>query len=163
MSAELSRRFKVTEPLILACDCVNPASESFLDFDVMLSLANAYSYFGIDTNKLKAQAMVAKNMLQATAKPCTPISDVLKATDSMKAAFPGDLLIVVELAMTIPVSSAGAERSFSTMRWVKTFLRSSMTDSRLSNLCLLSIERGLSGQLMLDPSPVVDAFAAMSK
>jgi hypothetical protein len=49
--------------------------------------------------------------------------------------------------MTIGVTSATAERSFSSLRRMKTYLRSTMTQDRLSNLALLYIEREVSGQL----------------
>jgi len=43
--------------------------------------------------------------------------------------------------IVIPISSATAERSFSTIRRIKTYNRSTMTGKRLHNLGLLSIER----------------------
>ena len=41
--------------------------------------------------------------------------------------------------LTFPVTSATAERSFSSLRRIKTFLRSSMTQQRLNNLLLLYV------------------------
>jgi len=74
-----------------------------------------------------------------------------------------ELKKVIELIVVIPVSSASAERSFSTMRRVKTYLRSTMKSSRLNDLTLLSIEREISGQFMDDPSAVIEEFAVMKK
>lgn len=45
------------------------------------------------------------------------------------------------LYLTIPVTSASAERSFSTLRQMKTYLRTTMTDTRVSNLGILQIEK----------------------
>lgn len=45
------------------------------------------------------------------------------------------------LYLTIPVTSASAERSFSTLRQLKTYLRTTMTDTRVSNLGILQIEK----------------------
>ena len=42
--------------------------------------------------------------------------------------------------MTVPVTVATAERSFSKLKLIKSFLRSSMSQERLSRLALLSIE-----------------------
>jgi len=36
--------------------------------------------------------------------------------------------------LTLPATTSTVERSFSTMRWVKTWLRSTMSDERLSGL-----------------------------
>ena len=63
------------------------------------------------------------------------------------------------MALTLPVASATAERSFSAMRRIKTHLRGSMSDSRLSNLALIAVERELSEKLEHDPADVIDAFA----
>lgn len=68
---------------------------------------------------------------------------------------------VIKLVIVIPVFSTLAERSFSTMRRVKTYLRSTMKSPRLNNLTLLSIEREISGQFMDNPSAIIDEFAVM--
>jgi len=65
--------------------------------------------------------------------------------------------------LVVPISSASAERSFSTMKRVKTYLRSMMTSSRLNNLTLLSIEREIGGKFMENPSAVIDEFASTKK
>uniref|UniRef100_A0A8C5QC55 52 kDa repressor of the inhibitor of the protein kinase n=1 Tax=Leptobrachium leishanense TaxID=445787 RepID=A0A8C5QC55_9ANUR len=44
---------------------------------------------------------------------------------------------------TLPVSVASAERSFSTLRHVKTWVRSRMVEDRLNGLCLLYIHRDI--------------------
>ena len=45
------------------------------------------------------------------------------------------------ITLTLPATSCTVERSFSTMRRVKTWLRSTMSDKRLSGLCMLSVHR----------------------
>ena len=45
------------------------------------------------------------------------------------------------IALTLPATSCTVERSFSTLRRVKTWLRSTMSDTRLSGLCMLSVHR----------------------
>ena len=61
--------------------------------------------------------------------------------------------------MTIPVTSATAEHSFSVLKRTKTYLRSTMVQERLTHLAVLSIERELSKNLDLDS--VVDRFRDM--
>ena len=46
---------------------------------------------------------------------------------------------LIKLYLTFPVSSATAERSFSSLRRIKTFLRSTMTQHRLNNLFMLYV------------------------
>ena len=57
------------------------------------------------------------------------------------------LLKLLQLSLTFGVGSAGCERSFSR---IKTKLRSTMGEERLTNIALLSIERELSGGLDLE-------------
>jgi len=45
---------------------------------------------------------------------------------------------LIQLALTLPIGTAAAERSFSTMRRVKNWLRSTMSEDRLSALALLT-------------------------
>ena len=45
------------------------------------------------------------------------------------------------IALTLPVTTCTVERSFSTMKRVKTWLSSTMSDSRLSELCMMSAHR----------------------
>ena len=43
------------------------------------------------------------------------------------------------IALTLPVTTCTAERLFSTLRRVKTWLPSTMSDERLSGLCMMSV------------------------
>ena len=45
------------------------------------------------------------------------------------------------IALTLPATSCTVERSFGTLRRVKTWLRSTMSDTRMSGLCMLSVHR----------------------
>jgi hypothetical protein len=63
------------------------------------------------------------------------------------------------LLITMPVSSASSERSFSVMRRVKNCLRATMGDERLSNLSLLHIHRIRN----LSIEDVINKFAARKK
>ncbi|RVE46777.1 hypothetical protein evm_008561 [Chilo suppressalis] len=49
----------------------------------------------------------------------------------------------LEILLAMPYSTATIERSFSTLRRVKTWLRSTMIEDRLNGLCLLSVHKKL--------------------
>jgi len=48
---------------------------------------------------------------------------------------------LLQIVLTIPVSSCTAERFFSALRRLKTFLRSMMTQNRLNDIALLHVHR----------------------
>ena len=52
-----------------------------------------------------------------------------------------DLTTALRLLLVIPVTVASAERSFSKLKLIKTYLRTTMVQERLSSLALLSIEK----------------------
>jgi len=52
-----------------------------------------------------------------------------------------------------------AQRSFSKLKLIKTYLRSTMSESQLSNLAILSIERQLSKKINFNT--IIRDFAAL--
>lgn len=63
------------------------------------------------------------------------------------------------LYMTLPVSNASAERSFSKLKLIKTFLRNRMTQERLDHLSILAIENDEAANIDTKESP--NTFAQM--
>lgn len=70
-----------------------------------------------------------------------------------------NLSILYKIYLTLPVTSATAERSFSRLKLIKNYLRSTMTNERLSALALLSIERDLAENI--DFESTINRFASM--
>ena len=65
--------------------------------------------------------------------------------------------IALRIFCTLPVTVASAERSFSKLKLIENFLRSTMMQDRLNDLAILSIERDLTRKV--DFSDVINAFA----
>jgi len=61
-----------------------------------------------------------------------------------------------KILATKPATSCSAERSFSGLQQLKTYLRSTMDQTRLSNLALLYLERQTSNKL--DVKCIIDIF-----
>jgi hAT family C-terminal dimerisation region len=122
-------------------------------------IADKYTQLKVVTHRLPGQCEVAKNILDADLadRPSTATNACSKLS-SFSAAFP-DIISCFYLALTLPVASATAEQSLSAMRRIKTHLRASTSDSRLSSLALIAVERELSRELMRDPSKDIDVFA----
>lgn len=68
-----------------------------------------------------------------------------------------NIWISLRILLTIPVSVASGERSFSKLKLIKTYLRSTMSDERLTSLSLLSIENDV--LKTLDLNSTIDQFA----
>lgn len=66
---------------------------------------------------------------------------------------------LLEILITIPMTTAEAERSFSTLKRIKTFLRNTMTQERLTALAMLSIEKDLVMSIPDFNQRVIDRFA----
>ena len=55
--------------------------------------------------------------------------------------------IVYQILLTIPVTVASTERRFSKLKIIKSYLRSTMSQERLSELAILSIENEILEEL----------------
>ena len=67
----------------------------------------------------------------------------------------------LRVMLTIIVSTASNERFFSTLKRVKSYIRSTMGDERLMNLMLMASEQEFIKSLKL--SELVDKFAKIEK
>lgn len=74
----------------------------------------------------------------------------------MQSAFP-NVNIALKIYLTLPVSNCTGERSFSHMKRIKNYLRSTMLQERLSALAILNIENELVKKI--DFEQLVEAFA----
>lgn len=70
---------------------------------------------------------------------------------------------LASLILTIPATSTGAERSFSALKRIHTYLRNSQSQNRLSVLSILSIEKKLLTQIQKQKSFYDDVIEDYSK
>ncbi|KAL8481641.1 hypothetical protein ACS0TY_027957 [Phlomoides rotata] len=75
----------------------------------------------------------------------------------MEDCFP-NTYIAYKILLTVPVTLASAERSFSKLKFIKTFLLSTMSQDRLNGLTMLLTEKDMTGQI--DYTNVINAFIA---
>lgn len=62
---------------------------------------------------------------------------------------------MLKIFSILPVTTASVERSFSTLKRIKTYLRNSTSENRLNGLALLNIHRDID----LDINLLIDVFA----
>ncbi|XP_030047161.1 uncharacterized protein LOC115461455 [Microcaecilia unicolor] len=117
-------------------------------------LSKYASALSIHTKLAHAEMELIKNDL-----PNTDISlEALKAATSTH--YYPNFTKLLKLALTLPVGTATCERSFSAMRRVRNWLRSTMGQERLTTLCLLNTESDLVGDI--DPEQIIDTYDAKS-
>ena len=82
----------------------------------------------------------------------------LTQLNTMSVAF-SEVVKLFQIAATIPVSTASNERFFSVLKRVKTYLRTTMGDDRLTHLMLMAVEPAVVKSL--DPDELANDFASL--
>ena len=87
------------------------------------------------------------------------VTDVIDKLQNMGAAREmfTEVCKLIRLLLTIPVSSATAERSFSALRRLKSYTRSTMSAARLNHVALLHIHQNRTADELLDDN-IVSTF-----
>ena len=121
--------------------CANGETDQFISTD-----AEAYLKDDFDLERLKIQLSMLPDVIKTSSLNIKQVTNVRTIVSAMSesAIYQGMLQEVdklLKLYLTFPVTTATAERSFSSLRRVKTYLRSTMTSCRLNNLFLLYIHK----------------------
>jgi len=138
---------------MLAVWSCTPASPNFLD---MKALAALVDHYGLAADSLKHELKVAKAYLVDECKISknASIAEVLSLLGDDKML--PQTVKLLTIAATLPVSNASCERSFSALKRIKTYLRNTMGQERLSSLSILCVESRLADKL--DNDKVIDVF-----
>ena len=129
VSRQLINRFKGMNALVMAYKVLEP---SFL---------SSASHFNIKEEAKKFSYKFADNVSPLFPRQMLSIKTSFKEKIAhSKSAKEPDVCTAYMMYLTVPVTVATAERSFSKLKLIKNFLRSSMSQERLSGLSLLSIE-----------------------
>ncbi|XP_022179000.1 uncharacterized protein LOC111039711 [Myzus persicae] len=122
-----------------------------LKYDRDLNAAELYSE--IENFKYQAPLLMTKfeNATQL---------DILKHIHqySLKYLYP-NLEVALRIFLTIPVTTASCERSFSKQKIIKNYLRSTISQNRLTGMTILSIEKDIAKTISFDD--VIDQFASI--
>ena len=107
----------------------------------------------IDGDELFYELKIVRKCLPKETKRAIEVLDYLKMMDS---CFP-NVWIAYRILLTIPVTVASAERSFSKLKLIKSYLRSTMSQEILNGLTILSIEKHMLEQIDFN-SLIIDFF-----
>ena len=115
--------------------------------------------YGIKKDDLLAEVHQMRRLLERKKEQGETLSSTLEFLSMLKPYKDSfeDIYKLLRFAVTLPVTSASCERSFSCMRRVKTYLRNRMANPRLSNLACLSIHAERTKAL--DVQKIIDSFA----
>ncbi|XP_052622537.1 uncharacterized protein LOC111915532 [Lactuca sativa] len=115
--------------------------ESCIKFATTFSKENVSD---VDSSELFSELKVLKMTLP---------NDIISAVDCYPNTF-----IAYSILLTIPVTVAFAERSFSKLKLLKNYLRSSMSQEKLNGLAMLCIEKDMLDKIDLDN--IINDFAS---
>ncbi|KAJ4436397.1 hypothetical protein ANN_19029 [Periplaneta americana] len=109
------------------------------------SLIDTYGKF-FDIIRLKNELIVVYSSEEFRNKTMSELAKLLSTNSMLKKRFQ-QFNVLVTLLCTIPVSTSPVERSFSTLKRIKSYSRNSTGEERLSHLGIVSIEARLLGEL----------------
>jgi len=122
-----------------------------------------YNYFKINHIFLESEFLIAKNLLSKNKNNTREdgvhdLFSISKKLLEIPNSFP-ETLKIISILMTLPVSNASNERFFSSLKRIKTFLRLTMTDERLSDLLAIAVQGDKVSKV--DLQDAIDLFADM--
>lgn len=121
--------------------------------------ADLQKHFSVDLQVIYEDEIVhfAACVEQVLADNCTPFSALRHIRKvGITETFP-NVDISLRLYLTLPVANTEGERSFSFLKRVKNHLRSKLSQDKLCNLALLTIESDLTKDINFQDT--IDAFA----
>ena len=132
-------------------DAANVETESLISEDLKKSM-NA----DIDTDQLEKELCMLSFVIKAAAESSIKVTslssviDVFKNKDnySLKLVY-SNIQVLIRLYLTVSLSNLTAERSFSALRRVKTYLRIRLTQEHFNNYLMLHVHKRLTDIIYL--------------
>ena len=155
--SQLNERFEKHAIVAKQLSAILPSVCTETDFTDIESVVCVYNRFlPSDSLAVEAEFMRWKSYWkrQPSEKRPTDVCVALRVASEL-ATYPS-LTILLRIFAALPVTTATAERSFSALKYIKNYLRSTMTEPRLNGLAHLFINRDIS----LDYDAVIDRFGS---
>ena len=122
------------------------------------------NFYGVDSEMLSSEKSIFENY--DCVDPCQRKNAAVMVKTMHQNGLHDILPVLYKVASilaTIPATSCSAERSFSALRRIKTFLRSTMGQDRLSSIAVINIERKYANKTMQnDMQRIIDIFGSRS-
>ncbi|KAI2646079.1 Zinc finger MYM-type protein 1 [Labeo rohita] len=156
-------RFSFTDHLVsatlLQADRFEQYTMAFPE-DALSRTLKAYPV--LDGSKLKTELSLI--YCKEEFRACCGALDLLQLfmENNLEEVF-SETVTLLKILVTTPMTTAEAERCFSTLKRIKTFLRNSMTQERLNALAMLSIEKRLVTEMTDFNQKVIEKFASQKE
>lgn len=158
VSLEIQVRFNALQHFEQTYGFLMNIHASVLDEDnLKLSCCNLQIYLNniVDSDELFKEIKFMSSNLPSHIYKAEEVFNNMCATD-LSSVLP-NLYLAFKILLILPVSVASSERSFSRLKLIKSYLRSTMIQERLSSLAILSIEHKIANSINFDD--VIDEFA----
>lgn len=158
--AQLQERFSAHKSLLQAFMCLLPKNRSKPsknDEEEIRLLACRYSSdLECSEESVVGELHIWYNLLSAKSEAPKSALRALRVCD--KTHLPA-IHTLLQIFVTLPVTTASSERSFSSLRRLKTYLRNSTGEHRLNGLALLNIHRDIT----IQAEDVLNEFSKTSR
>ena len=161
---QLDNRFKGMQEVVQLFSCIHPNKLMVMKEHEIISCAEAIQrkYSEDITTEFPLQMVMVKSMLHDEISKISSIrelADLLIVKLSTIAASVPQVITALLLFLTLPVTVASAERSFSKLKIIKNYLRNTIGKERLSDLAIVSIEAKEAGKMEM--KNIITDFANM--
>lgn len=151
ITMEIQERFQQLQNLAVTFACITPAVLLDSD-DPTCNLDHADQVdekdFKIERVRLRTYVVAAnKENELIKAGPLELLKFIVKS--KLEDTLP-NIVIMLRIFLTIAISNASCERSFSKLKLIKNYLRSTMCMLRLTNLAILAIEQEVSDAIDIE-------------
>ena len=134
------------------CNLENLLLKSVKKCDFTEELEFVCSFYGSDFNKeqLQLQLPILANALSSQVEHnFHSLLAFFRNLSSAQRALMSEVCTLFRIILVMPATNAVSERSFSALRRVKSYLRSTMTQRRLNNIMILHVHKDQTDQLSL--------------
>lgn len=141
---ELNERFsEKNQKIFRVFEIFDHSSPDFFNLkcSYLHSFISHYNYFEINTSKILTEFPSTKSLLQNNKMIQLNFDSIVSSSLSQLPAAFSETSKIISILKTLPISTATNERFFSSLKNVKTFLRTTMGDDRLSDIMVLNVEK----------------------
>lgn len=155
---QLQERFKGLETVSRNFEFLQPQNLiKYNEENIIKSCYDFISFYNTDVSSdLTRQVLSLRDFLGKTKMKTIKELALYIIENDISSLF-SEILTACIIFLSLPVTVASAERSFSKLKLIKNYLRNSITQERLTNISILNIERARTNELNIDQ--IIDIFA----